>query len=253
MENNNKIRVLIIDDEEPARVLIRHFLAKHNNIDIVGECGDGFCGLKSIKDLEPDLLLLDIQMPKLTGFELLELLDNKPEIIFSTAYDEYAIKAFDMSAIDYLLKPFSQQRFDEAIYKAVDKINSGKKVADSIHSLTSSRPEGSPSLSRIVIRKGNSISFIPVDSIIYIRSEDDYVMIFYSGGKALKQQTMKYYENNLPDEDFIRTHRSAIVRINQIERIEPYGKDTYRAIMKDGTRIPVSRTGYKSLKEKVNF
>lgn len=254
MDNNiKKIRVLIIEDEEPARVLIRHFLSKHNNIEIVGECGDGFCGLKCIRDLEPDLLLLDIQMPKLTGFELLELLDKRPEIIFSTAYDEYAIKAFDMSATDYLLKPFSQERFDEAIFKATEKINSGKKEPGSLSSLTSSRPEGSPSLTRIVIRKGSSISFIPVESILYIRSEDDYVMIFHQDGKALKQQTMKYYENNLPDEDFLRTHRSAIVKINQIDRIEPYGKETYRAIMKDGTRIPVSRTGYKSLKEKVDF
>lgn len=252
-DNINKIRILIIEDEEPARVLIRHFLSKHKNIEIAGECGDGLCGLKSIKRLEPDLILLDIQMPKLTGFELLELLDNRPEIIFSTAYDKYAIKAFDMNAVDYLLKPFSQDRFDEAIFKAADKINSGKKETDQVNSLTSSRPEGSPSLSRIVIRKGNSISFIPVDSILYLRSEDDYVMIFHQDGKSLKQQTMKYYEKNLPGEDFIRTHRSAIVKINQIDRIEPYGKETYRAIMKDGTRIPVSRSGYKSIKEKVNF
>ena len=254
MDNNiNKIRVLIIEDEEPARVLTRHFLSKHKNIEIAGECADGFCGLKSIKNIKPDLILLDIQMPKLTGFELLELLDERPQIIFSTAYDEYAIKAFDMNAIDYLLKPFSQDRFDEAIYKAVEKINSGKKEADSLNSLTSSRPVGSPSLSRIVIRKGSSISFIAVDSILYLRSEDDYVMIFHKDGKALKHQTMKYYENNLPGEDFIRTHRSAIVKINQIDRIEPYGKETYCAIMKDGARIPVSRTGYKSIKEKVNF
>lgn len=253
MDDINKIKVLVIEDEEPARVLIRHFLSKHNNIEVVGECSDGFCGLKCIKDLAPDLLLLDIQMPKLTGFELLELLDNKPEIIFSTAYDEYAIKAFDMNAIDYLLKPFSQERFDEAIYKAVGKIGAGKQDADIFKSLTTMRPEGSPSISRIVIRKGNAISFIPVDSILYLRSEDDYVMIFHNDGKALKQQTMKYYENSLPGEDFVRTHRSAIIKINQIDRIEPYGKETYRAIMKDGTRIPVSRTGYKNLKDKIKF
>lgn len=253
MEEKKNISVLIIEDEEPARALIRHYLSKHSNIEIAGECGDGFCGLKSVKELNPDLLLLDIQMPKLNGFELLELLDNKPEIIFSTAYDEYAIKAFDMNAVDYLLKPFSQERFDEAILKAIEKIHSGEKKTDLLGSLTSSRPEGSPSISRIVVRKGSSISFIPVDSIQYIRSEDDYVMIFHKEGKALKQQTMKYYENNLSTEDFVRTHRSAIIRINQIDRIEPYGKETYRAIMKDGTRIPVSRTGYKTLKDRVNF
>ncbi len=253
MDNNKKIRVIIIEDEEPARVLIRHFLSRHNNIKIVDECSDGFLGLKSIREHSPDLIILDIQMPRLTGFELLELLDIKPEIIFSTAYDEYAIKAFDMNAVDYLLKPFSQERFDEAILKAINKIVRGKRTPDSLKSLSSYRPEGYPSISRIVIRKGNSISFIPVDSILYLRSEDDYVMIFHSEGKALKQQTMKYYENNLPEGDFLRTHRSAIVRINQIEKIEPYGKETYRAIMKDGTRIPVSRTGYKTLKDKIRF
>jgi len=253
MEEYKMISVLIIEDEKPARELIKHYLTKHDSLEIVGECGDGFSGLKSIKELNPDLLLLDIQMPKLTGFELLELLDKKPEIIFSTAYDEYAIKAFDMNAVDYLLKPFSQERFDEAIIKAVERINSGEKKSDEVSSLASSRPEGSPSISRIVIRKGNFISFISVDSILHIRSEDDYVMIFHGEGKALKQQTMKYYENNLPVEDFVRTHRTAIVRINQIDRIEPYGKETYRAIMKDGTRIPVSRTGYKTLKDRVRF
>lgn len=253
MDAKEKIKVLIIEDEEPARQLIRHYLKKYENIKVAGECGDGFCGLKKIKEHKPDLILLDIQMPKLTGFELLELLDEKPEIIFSTAFDEYAIKAFDMNAVDYLLKPFSQERFDEAINKAMERISSGEKKAEKLSSLSANRPEGSPALARIVIRKGSSISFIPVDTIHYIRSEDDYVMIFHREGKALKQQTMKYYENNLPAEDFIRTHRTALIRINQIDRIEPYGKETYRAILKDGTRIPVSRSGYKTLKEKVSF
>lgn len=253
MDENKKISVLIIEDEEPARVLLKHYLARHDNIDLLGECADGYCGLKKIKELKPDLLLLDVQMPKLTGFELLEILDTLPEVIFSTAYDEYAIKAFDMNAVDYLLKPFSQERFDKAINKAVARITNKESKADALSSLSSSRPEGSPSISRIVIRKVNAISFIPVDSILYLRSEDDYVMIWHKEGKALKQQTMKYYENNLPEEDFVRIHRTAIIKINQTERIEPYGKETYRAIMKDGTSLPVSRSGYKTLKERVNF
>ena len=253
MSKKDQIGILIIEDEAPARELLKHFLIKHNDINLLGECADGFCGLKMIKELNPDLLLLDVQMPKLSGFELLEVLDEKPEIIFTTAFDHYAIKAFDMNAIDYLLKPFSQERFDEALLKAVDRIRKGNTKGVSIQNFSDSQEEGSATISRIVVKKGSSIKFIPTNNINYIMAEDDYVMIWHKEGKALKQQTMKYYENNLDSEDFARIHRSAIVRINLIESIEPYGKDTYRAILKDGTSIPVSRTGYKNLKEKVRF
>lgn len=253
MKEEIRIRALIIEDEEPARELIKYYLREHDMIEIAGECADGFCGLKRIQELKPDLVFLDVQMPKLTGFELLELLDDKPEIIFTTAYDDYAIMAFDINAVDYLLKPFSQERFDSAVKKALTRISEEKSSAVALDSLASGRPEGSPPISRIVVRKGVSISFIPVEAIIYIESEDDYVMIWHREGKALKQQTMKFYEENLPEKDFARIHRSCIVSIENIDRIEPYGKDTYRAIMKNGKSLPVSRGGYKILKEKVSF
>lgn len=253
MKEDAKIRALIIDDEEPARQLVRYYLANHDNIEVIGECSDGFSGLKSIQELNPDLVFLDIQMPKLTGFELLEILDRKPEIIFTTAYDDYAIRAFDMNAVDYLLKPFHQERFDLAVRKAVARIPGDKSSEEHLRSLTTDRPEGSPSISRIVVRKGVSISFIPVTNIYYIESEDDYVMIWHMEGKALKQQTMKFYEDNLPPQDFVRIHRSCIVALEQVGRIEPYGKDTYRAILKNGKSLPVSRTGYKILRERISF
>ncbi len=250
MTVKQNIKVLIIEDEEPARVLIKHYLSGYSEIEVVGECADGYSGLTSIRELSPDLVFLDIQMPKLTGFELLEVLEKKPEIIFTTAYDEFAIKAFDLNAVDYLLKPYSQERFDAALRKGIGRIRSETREDNGRDALTGYRSEGSPPINRIVVRKGNGISFIPVDTIQYIEAEDDYVMIWYDDGKALKQQTMKFYESNLPKDEFVRIHRSAIVRIDQIRRIEPYGKDTYRAILKNEKRLPVSRSGYKNLKEK---
>jgi two-component system LytT family response regulator len=253
MNEKDKIEVLIIEDEEPARILIRHLLEKHESVSVIGECADGFCGLKAIKEMNPDLIFLDIQMPKLTGFELLELLEEKPEIIFTTAFDEYAIKAFEMNAVDYLLKPFSRERFDDAIEKAYARISSGQKPAENLQKLAGSQVEGSPPLNRIVIKKGNAISFIPVRNILFMKAEDDYVMIHHSGGKALKDQTMKYYERKLPASEFVRIHRSYLVSIEYISRIEPYGKETYLAITKNGEKLPVSRSGYKKLKEKISF
>jgi two-component system LytT family response regulator len=253
MNEKDQITALIIEDEEPARSIIKHYLDKHSSVNVVGECADGYCGLTSIKDLKPDLIFLDIQMPKLTGFELLEVLEEKPEIIFTTAFDEYAIKAFDMNAVDYLLKPFSEKRFDEAVEKAITRIRKGENIKSKIQNLTVERIEGSAPLNRIVIRKGNAISFIPVRNIRYMEAEDDYVMIYHTGGKALKQQTMKYYEKNLPPDEFIRIHRSYLVSLEHVGRIEPYGKDTHIAILKEGERLPVSRSGYKQLKEKINF
>ena len=247
------IRAIIIEDEEPAREIIKHYLRSHHDVELVAECADGFCGLKKIQEMKPDLVFLDIQMPKLTGLEMLEVLDEKPEIIFSTAYDEYAIRAFDMNAVDYLLKPYSQERFDTAVIKALDRLSERRSSGEPVPALQIVRPEGPPFISRIVVRKGTGISFIPVNSILYLESEDDYVMIWHSEGKALKQQTMKYYEENLPGNDFARIHRSYIVALEQIGKIEPYGKDTYKAILKNGKSLPVSRSGYKILKEKISF
>ena len=248
-----KIKVLIIEDEAPARDIIKHYLKKHTNIELAGECSDGFAGLKSIKELKPDLIFLDIQMPKLTGFEMLEVLEEKPEIIFTTAFDQYALQAFEKNAVDYLLKPFYESRFDEAIMKAIDRITSGYKTPDLVKRLLSIRTENSAPINRIVVKKGNSINIIPVDSVKYIAAEDDYVMIYHAAGKALKQQTMKFYEENLSEKSFARIHRSFIVRIEEINRLEPYGKDNYVAVLHNGDKLPVSRAGYKLLKDELSF
>jgi two-component system LytT family response regulator len=248
-----KLRTIIIEDEAPARELLKHYLKDYNEIEIIAECADGFAGLKTISELKPDLVFLDIQMPKLTGFEMLEVLEEKPEIIFTTAYDQYAIKAFELNAVDYLLKPFHKERLTEALSKAIEKTNSGKGEPKAASELISRRPEPSAPVTRIVVRKGNSINIIPVDQLRYVEAEDDYVMIHHSTGKALKQQTMRYYEENLPKADFVRIHRSYIVRIEEIKRIEPYGKDNHIAVLQSGDKLPVSRAGYKHLKDELNF
>ena len=243
-------RILIIDDEPLARTVIRTFLSGHQDVEVVGECANGFEGLKSIQELNPDIVFLDVQMPKLSGFELLELLDESPVIVFSTAFDEYAIRAFEMSAADYLLKPFNRKRFDEALERALEKLNhkgtSEKEILDSVRS----KPKP---IDRIAIRNGSKITIIPAARIDYIEAQDDYVAIFSEGKKYLKQLTMKYLEESLPAEDFIRVHRSYLVSITHIDRIEAYSKDSYLAMLKSGEKIPVSRSGYQLLREKLGF
>jgi two-component system LytT family response regulator len=247
------IRVLIIEDETPARELIKYMLKDHPGIEVIGECADGFCGAREIKEKRPDLIFLDIQMPKLTGFELLEVLDEKPEVIFTTAFDQYAIRAFELNAVDYLLKPYSKERFDSALAKAVSRIGKETQEPDKVEKLVTAVTEAEGYLTRIVFRKGAGIKIIPLNLISYLASEDDYVMIYYSEGKALKPKTMKYYEDHLPPSLFMRVHRSYMVNIEQITRLEPYSKDNYVAVLKSGAKIPVSRTGYKMLREKLNF
>lgn len=248
-----KLRTLIIDDETPAREIIKHYLHDFEDIEVIGECQDGFTGLKTISDLKPDLVFLDIQMPKLTGFEMLEVLDEKPEIIFTTAYDQYAIKAFELNAADYLLKPFSKGRLREAVNKIFEKTEKGKRSAKKGGELLTKRPDPVSPLTRIVIRKGSSINFIPVGMIRYFEAQDDYVMIYHNAGKALKEQTMRFFEENLPSEDFVRIHRSYIVNVREIKRIEPYTKDNHIAVLESGEKLPVSRNGYKQLKKELKF
>jgi two-component system LytT family response regulator len=248
-----KLRTIIIEDETPAREILKFYLKEHDEVEIIAECSDGFAGLKSISELKPDLVFLDIQMPKLTGFEMLEVLEEKPAIIFTTAYDQYAIKAFELNAADYLLKPFPKERLEEALKKASVKILTEKPDVIRPEELLAKKPGMPGPLSRIVVRKGHSINIIPVEQVKYVEAQDDYVMIYFTTGKALKQQTMKFYEDYLPKADFVRIHRSYIVRIEEIKRIEPYGKDNHVAILQSGDKLPVSRAGYKHLKEELNF
>jgi two-component system LytT family response regulator len=248
-----KIRTLIIDDEAPAREIIKHYLEELDDIEVIAECADGFSGLKTITVMKPDLVFLDIQMPRLTGIEMVEVLTEKPEIIFTTAYDQFALKAFELNALDYLMKPFPKRRFIEAVKKAIEKIKSGagNKIPGNL--LLAKTPDSAKPVNRIVVRKGNAINLIPVEQIKYVEAQDDYVMIYHTAGKALKQQTMKFYEENLPKNDFVRVHRSYIVKVEEIKKIEPYGKDNHIAILQSGDKLPISRSGYKQLKEELNF
>jgi len=243
---NNKLKAIIIDDEKLARDLIRNYLSQYDTIEIIDECENGFEGIKSINENNPDLIFLDIQMPKLNGFEMLELIEENYNIIFTTAYDQYALKAFDVNAIDYLLKPFSRDRFKEAVNKVIDKINNSENqiVKTSLPELISTDEK----LKRIVVKKNNKIVIISVDKIKYLKAEDDYVNIITSEGSFLKQNRMKYYEEHLPD-SFIRVHRSYIANLNEIKEISLLEKDSHVIILKSGEKLPVSKSGYKKLKE----
>jgi len=242
---------IIIDDEQPARNLVAAYLKKWEQIKVVAQCSNGFEALKAIRDQQPQLLFLDVQMPKITGLELLEVLDTPVHVIFTTAYDQYALKAFELNAVDYLLKPFSQKRFDDAITKVIQKITNGESannlVAESIQT------EMQEHLERIVVKKGNKLEVIGVDDVFYLEAQEDYVMIHTASGHFLKSKTMKYFEDHLPANQFVRIHRSYIVNVDKIERLEPYDKDTYLAILKNDQKLKVSRTGYKKLRQQMNF
>jgi two-component system LytT family response regulator len=179
---------------------------------------------------------------------MLELIDERPEIIFTTAYDQFALKAFELNAADYLMKPFHKDRLFEAVRKVAAKLHKNADSKPPVSEILAKRPENPAPLSRVVVKKANAINIIPVDDIKYFAAEDDYVMIYYAAGKALKQQTMKYYEDNLPKEQFVRVHRSYIVKTSEIKKIEPYGKDNHIAVLNSGERIPVSRSGFALLK-----
>lgn len=248
-----KIRALIIDDEHLARQIIRKYLNEDEEIEVVGECSDGFEGFKQINELKPDLVFLDIMMPKLTGFEMLELLENPPRIVFSTAYDQYAIKAFEQNAIDYLLKPYSKERFSEALNKAKTNLSTQHPNRDSLKKVLEEQHEKVETLTRVAVRTGAKIHIISVDKIKYFEAQDDYVKLYTDEGNFLKQQTMKFYETHLPEGDFLRIHRSYIVRLKEISRVELMGKDTHVVLLNDGTQLSVSRSGYSKLKEVLGF
>lgn len=242
------IKAIIIDDEEMAREIVADYLSNYHEIEIIDLCSDGFSGLKSIQDNKPDLVFLDIQMPKLTGFEMLEVLSEKPQVIFTTAYDQYAIKAFEMSAIDYLLKPFSEKRFREAVDKALARMKQGFAAEDT-DKLVRELEDKDDVLHRVVVRSRNEIHMIPSEEIVYIEAQDDYVMLYLKKEKFLKQKTMKYFERHLDKNDFARVHRSYIVKLDQISRIENYDTTSGKIRLKDGRVVPASRSGLRRLKD----
>lgn len=247
------MRTIIIDDEQLARDIVKKYLEDHTDIEIVAECSNGFEGVKAIHDLKPDLVFLDIQMPKLTGFEMLEILDYKPQIIFATAYDEFAIKAFEHNAIDYLLKPFSKERFNQSIAKAKSQSLTSSKKSDDIKSINEFRDEQEDSIDRIVVKQNHKIIVIPVDDIKYLEAQDDYVMIYTKDARYMKQKTMKYFESHLPASDFVRIHRAYIAKVSEIEELQRYEKDSHIVKLKSGEKLKVSKSGYQNLKEILNI
>ena len=242
------IKALIIDDEPLARMIVKEYLQKHPGIELLQECNDGFEGLKAIQQYQPDLIFLDIQMPKINGFEMLELIDQPPAVIFTTAFDEFAIKAFESHAVDYLLKPFSQERLDKAVHKMMEQRNISP-VSKISEPLMEAASQTAPQNQRIVVKNGSKIKIIPVEDVYYLEAADDYVKIFTKEGSFLKNKTMSHFEQSLDKNLFVRTHRSCIVNIQQITRIDPYEKDGHIAILKSGGRVSVSKTGYVKLKE----
>jgi two-component system, LytTR family, response regulator len=243
-------KIVIIDDEPLARSIVKEYLQKHNELELSQECGDGFEGVKAIQQHKPDLIFLDIQMPKINGFEMLELVDDPPAVIFTTAFDEYAIKAFEAHAIDYLLKPFNQERFDKAIAKWLQQADSTKESTKDLLETASLSPAQAQ---RIVIKDGSKIRIIPAHEVFYLEAADDYVKVHTKDGYFLKSKTMGHFEQVLDGNQFVRSHRSYIINITQITRIDPYEKDNHVAVLKSGAKVPVSRSGYPKLKSVLGF
>lgn len=244
------IKVVLIDDEPLARSIVKEYLGAYENITVVQECNDGFDGVKAIMQHQPDLIFLDIQMPKINGFEMLELLDPAPSVIFTTAFDEYAIKAFEAHAVDYLLKPFSKDRFDKALQKWMQQREQNKtEIAQNNTQALMSETRSPEESSRVVVKNGSNIRIIPAQDIMYIEAYDDYVKIFTKDTYHLKKKTMSHFEEVLDKTDFLRVHRSYILNLQQITKIEASEKGSHIALLKSGVKIPLSRMGYGKLKE----
>jgi two-component system, LytTR family, response regulator len=239
------IRVVIVDDEELARSYLRELLGSHPEIEVAAECSNGFEAVKAVAELKPDLLFLDVQMPKLDGFEVLELIGSETAVVFVTAYDQYALRAFDVHAVDYLLKPFNQARFEAALDRARQRI--GARLPPAAQLAAAARPP-LQYLERIVVKDGAKVDVIPCDKLDYAEAQDDYVLLRSQGKSHLKPQTISNLEASLDPGKFIRIHRSYLLNLERVAKIEPYTKDSRIAILTDGTRLPVSRAGYARLK-----
>lgn len=238
------IKTILIDDEALARDVVKHYLQSYPEIEIVAECSDGFEGLKAITLHKPDFIFLDIQMPKISGFEMLELVENRPAVIFTTAFDEYAIKAFEVNAVDYLLKPIEKVRFDQAMQKLPAKLAKEENSKDLLETASLSPAQNS----RIVVKTAGVIKIIPVAELNYIEADDDYVKINTTEGNFQKNKTMSFFEQTLDPAQFIRIHRSYIINLAQVTKIELKEKDSYVVLLKSNIWLPVSKSGYVKLK-----
>jgi two-component system, LytTR family, response regulator len=242
----DRIRTVIVDDEDLARLFLKELLAAHSDIEILAECGNGFEAVKAINELQPDLLFLDIQMPKLNGFEVLDLIEkDRPLTVFVTAYDEFALRAFEVHAVDYLLKPLSAERLAATLDQIRRKwLGKERKSLASLVEMSRRRQV----LERLLIRDGSKVHIIPARKIDYIEAQDDYICVRSEGKGYLKQQSMAELESCLDQKRFIRTHRSYILNLDRLSRLEMMTKEAWTAILLDGTQIPVSRKGYERLK-----
>jgi two-component system LytT family response regulator len=247
------MRVIIVDDEPLARAVLREHLAAHADVDIVGECANGFEAVKAIGELAPELVFLDIQMPRLDGFEVVELAGTKTHYVFVTAYDEFALRAFEVHAIDYLLKPFGRERLDAALAHARTRLRNREAQADGLQAVVQAvvraATQRNGPLTRLLIRDGARVHVVPIADINYIEAQDDYIAVCAGGKRWLKSQRLSELENQLDPEAFLRVHRSYIVNVGAVARIEPLGRDSHCAVLRDGTRIPVSRSGYARVRD----
>jgi two-component system LytT family response regulator len=242
----NTIRVLIVDDEPLARSILREMLESVGHIEIAAECANGFEAVKAFNDHKPDLLLLDVQMPKLDGFEVLELLGPDVAVIFVTAFDSYAMRAFEVHAVDYLLKPFTEERLSMALDRARQRMGQRGVAGEE---LAAAARGDKQYIERIVTRDGAKVHIIPVDKLDFVEAQEDYVALRAEGKSILKQQTISSLEASLDPNRFIRVHRSFIVNIERVARVEPYGKNSKVAVLTTGDKLAVSRAGYQRLEE----
>ncbi|MBE9600046.1 LytTR family DNA-binding domain-containing protein [Pedobacter sp. MC2016-24] len=239
------IRAILIDDESLARDVVKHYLSSFPEVEVVAECSDGFEGIKAIAQHQPDLIFLDIQMPKITGFEMLELIDKHPAVIFTTAFDEYAIKAFEVNAIDYLLKPIEQSRFEQAMQRLPARLSQAEESSKTLLEVAALSPAQN---NRVVVKKNGVIKIVALADIHYLEADDDYVKLSTAEGIFHKNKTMSFFEQTLPAEQFIRIHRSYLINLAQVTKIELKEKDSYVVLLKSDIWLPVSKTGYIKLK-----
>jgi two-component system, LytTR family, response regulator len=240
------LRVVIVDDEEPARLLLRELLAADETVEVVGECRNGFEAVREIAARAPDVVLLDVRMPKLDGFEVLELLESPPAVVFVTAYDEYAVRAFEVHAVDYLLKPVSTERLQAALARARRRLSSGEPAPAAPALLRAAR--GGGPLERVLVRDGDAVTVVPVARVDYFEAQGDVVVLRVGAEKLRKPTTLAELEEQLDPQRFLRVHRSYILNLDRLAGIELYAKDSRVAILKDGTKLPVSRPGYQRLR-----
>jgi two-component system LytT family response regulator len=239
------IRVAIVDDEEPARAVVREYLSDVRDVEIVAECANGFDAVKAVAELRPDLLFLDVQMPKLDGFEVLELIGTDVAVVFVTAYDQYALRAFEVHAVDYLLKPFSAERLVATLERARERLSRGEALP--VRALADETRTRQGYAARILVRDGSRVHVIPVERIDYVQAQDDYVSYRYDGKEYLKEQTLAQVEASLDPKKFVRIHRSFVLNLDRLARVELDARENRVAILTDGQRLPVSRAGYTRL------